>query len=145
VRARAERTYTTTEATPVNPTTRKATRPGNVNRTGLTPAIAHDSWNRVSNLAKARPWFASGASRCTIESNAIRPIPDDMLTIAASRTAAPTPPNNAAAMPETAISTTAVVNISSSRNRLRSGDANPLPIINPADEAPITTPIHRLA
>jgi len=129
----------------VSPTIKNATRPGNVNKTGMTPAIAHDNWNRVSNLANARPWSASGASRCTIESNAMRPIPDDMLTTAARMTAAPTPPKIAAAIPATAIITTAVVNISSSRSRLRSGDASPLPIIRPTDEAPITTPIHRFA
>jgi len=111
----------------------------------MTPAIAQDSWKRVSNLANARPWSASGASRCTIESNAIRPMPDDMLTTAARMTAAPTPPNNAAAKPATAINTTAVVNIISSRRRLRNGDAKPLPTISPADDAAITTPIHRLA
>jgi len=132
-------------ANPVKPTVKNARRPGKVNSTGITPATAHDNWKRVSNLAKARPWFASGASRCTIESNAILPMPDDMLTTAASTIAAPTPPNIAAAMPATAIITTALVNISSSRRRLRNGDASPLPIISPADDAPITTAIHTFA
>jgi len=111
----------------------------------MTPATAHDNWNRVSNLANALPWLASGASRCTIESNAILPMPDDMLTTAANTIAAPTPPNSAAAMPAIAIITTALVNISSSRRRLRNGDARPLPTIRPADDAPITTAIHTFA
>jgi len=89
--------------------------------------------------------LASGASRWTIESNAILPMPDDMLTTAASTMAAPTPPNIAATMPATAIITTALVNISSSRKRLRNGAARPLPIISPTEDAPITTPIHTFA
>ena len=34
-----------------------------VNSVGSTPLSTHDSWNRVSNLAKALPWLASGALR----------------------------------------------------------------------------------
>ncbi len=136
--------YSTTASTPIKPTVKKAIRPGNVTSTGMTPAIAHDSWKRVSNLAKARPWLASGASRCTIESKAIRPIPDARLTTAARAMAAPTPPNTAAPIPARAIKTIAVISINSSRNRLRSGDARPFPIINPAVEAPITAPIQTL-
>jgi hypothetical protein len=134
----------TTANTPTSPTVRKATRPGNVNSTGMTPANAHDSWKRVSNFAKARPWFASGASRCTIESNAILPMPEAMLATAANTMAAPTPPNAAAPSPDNATRTIAVVKISSSRSRLRSGEARPLPIIKPTVEATMTAPIHML-
>ena len=42
---------------------------------------------RVSNWAKARPWLASGASRCTIESNASRPSAAAKFTTKASRIA----------------------------------------------------------
>jgi len=136
--------YSTTANSPTRPTVKNAARPGNVNRTGITPAITHDNWKRVSNLANARPWLASGASRCTIESNAIRPMAEAMLATAASVIAAPTPPNAAAPMPVTAIKTIAAVSINSSRNRRRSGDARPLPIIKPTVDAPITAPIHTL-
>src|SRR3546814_19141331 len=46
--------------------------PGHVG-IGTTPRMAPPtqmSWKRVSNRAKERPRFASGASRCTNESNA---------------------------------------------------------------------------
>ena len=49
--------------------------------TGTAAASTQPIWNRVSNRAKARPRLASGASRCTMESNASRasaaPKPDD--------------------------------------------------------------------
>ena len=41
-------------------------------RTGTAAASTQPIWKRVSNRAKARPRLASGASRCTIESNASR-------------------------------------------------------------------------
>ena len=37
---------------------------------GMSAPITQTSWNLVSNLANDRPRFASGASRCTIESKA---------------------------------------------------------------------------
>ena len=48
-------------------------RRGTASRTGGNAPATHVSWNRVSKRAKARPWDASGASRCTIESNASLP------------------------------------------------------------------------
>jgi hypothetical protein len=71
-------------------------------------------------------------------------MPDAMLATAANTMAAPTPPNIAAARPETATRTIAAVNISSSRNLLRSGEASPLPTISPAVDAPMTAPIQML-
>ena len=42
-------------------------------QTGTNAPNTHMTWNRVSNLAKARPRLASGASRWRIESNATLP------------------------------------------------------------------------
>ncbi len=116
---------------PNMPTTRNPTWPGNVNATGGSPASTQASWNRVSNCAKARPWLASGASRCTIESNASRPIDDEKLTTKASTMAVPSPPVTAANTPATAITPSAIVSISSSRMALRNLGATTLPAIDP--------------
>ena len=82
-------------------TSTKPKRPGIWMSTGTTPAVTHASWNRVSNCANARPRFASGASRCTIDSNASRAMEAEKFTAPASMTAATVPPSSAEAVPTT--------------------------------------------
>src|SRR3954470_18713078 len=68
-------------ANPAAPaTTRNPTRAGMGTITGRNPPITHSNWNLVSKPANERPKLASGASRCTIASNARRPAPAAMPT-----------------------------------------------------------------
>jgi hypothetical protein len=108
--------------------------------TGIRPAIAHASWNRVSNLAKARPRLACGASRCTMLSNASRPTAALKFTTTASITPAATPLITAATMPAAADRPRAPTSISSSRTRERIRGARALPMIVATAESPTARP-----
>lgn len=127
------------------PTVTKPRRPGIDTSTGITPAPTQPSWKRVSNWAKARPRFASGASRWTIASNARRPIAAEKLTDPASSIPLTTPPRKAVPSPATAISTSAATSIVSSRSRDRISGAVALPVIvstlaNPSERPNHTSP-----
>ena len=51
---------------------------------GSSAPTTHTSWKRTSKLAKERPRFASGASRCTSESKARREPVATIATVADS-------------------------------------------------------------
>ena len=83
--------------------------------TGMNAPTTHASWNRVSNFANERPRFASGASRCTIESNAsLPPLAPSPTTSAAAVADASLLPNVAAAMPVTMTSNSTAIRMVSS-------------------------------
>ena len=110
--------------------------------TGISPAIAQASWNRVSNWAKARPRLACGASRWTMLSNARRPTAAAKLTATASTTPAATPPSSAAVIPATADRPSAPASITSSRAARRSRGEMALPTIVPSADSPTATANH---
>ena len=113
-----------------------------VNSVGSTPLSTHDSWNRVSNLAKALPWLASGALRWTIDAKAIRATADAMFTAIDKPTAAPTPPASEASTPATVTRASEAMIITRSLSALRSNGANPLPTITPTVTEATARPSH---
>ena len=126
-------------------TSTKPSRPGICNSTGTTPATTQPSWKRVSNWANARPRFASGASRCRIDSNASRAMAAEKLTAPASINPPTTPPSTAAPVPPSAISPSAPMSIVSSRSRARISGASALPamvsrLAEPSDRPNHTSP-----
>lgn len=127
---------------PMAATTTKPNRPGIWKSTGTTPAVTHPSWNLVSNCANARPRFASGASRCTIDSNARREIAAEKFTAPANRTAPTVPPRSADRVPTTAMIASPPCSIVSSRSRSRMRGASALPAIVSRLAKPSARPNH---
>ena len=64
--------------------------------TGRKAPITQITWNRASKRANELPRWASGASRCTMASNACLPAVDDPATNSASSPAPSSPPRPAA-------------------------------------------------
>jgi hypothetical protein len=104
-------------------------RPGIWMSTGTMAAATHPSWKRVSNCANALPRFASGASCCTVDSNARRPIEAAKFTMPANNRPATTPPTSVARRPVAAITLSAPIIIVSSRTRRRTRGAIALPVM----------------
>ncbi len=67
--------------------------------TARNGADAHPSWNCVSNRANARPWFAPGASRCTMLSKQSRPSAAARFDTPASTIRPDRPPSTADSQP----------------------------------------------
>ncbi len=120
----------------------KPAHPGIGITTGTAAAATHPSWKRVSKRAKARPRLASGASRCTIESNARRASAALKPTTHDSSAAVERPPKMAAIVPPTAVKASAATSIRSSRSCWRTIGPTALPASVPMAENASTTPNH---
>jgi len=118
----------------------RPTAPGAWIATAKNAAIAHINWKRVSNVANARPWFAFGASRCTMLSNPSRPSAATKLTTHASAIPATGEPKAARPMPAAALTINAACSIVSSRSFERTFEASALPAIVASADAPTAAP-----
>jgi len=106
--------------------------------TAMNAPIAQANWNRDSNRANARPWFAPGASRCTMLSKLSRPSEAARLRIPA-RTIAPIgPPSTATVSPVPADTRRQTLSIDSSLSRVRTMGAIALPAIDASAATPTT-------
>jgi hypothetical protein len=120
---------------------RKPTRAGmGRSSRGTTAPMTHTSWNRISNLANERPRFASGASRCTRESNASLPQVEATATVSASTADPGSPPSHAVPSPTPVMTPSTAISIRSSVIASRSRGASADPISEPAPVKPRTTP-----
>ena len=113
------RTNINTPIAPIAPITAKPIPPDGLKITGINPPATHAIWLFVSNFENMRPRLASGASRCTVDSNASFPIADAALTTAANAMPPRMRSYQAAKIPATAYAVSAPINICVSGIRRR--------------------------
>ena len=121
-------------------TTTKPSCAGMGTITGRKPPITHSNWNLVSNPAKDRPKFASGASRCTMASNARRPVLAPTPTVSASAAEPIRPPCDAHPVEITPTASSADTRMRSSETTCLRRGAISAPSNAPATLATSTAP-----